>query len=161
MAITLIRKPREDGSLRGLLTRLELRQRHELMLFIAGDAVLISMALQVAEMLAPGGWHTVAHGDSLAPLLILAWAVKIPLLLRHRLYFINLNYDSARELSVLIRAVTLSSLVLAGVVVAGQWFVPELLPKPGAALAMDYLMSLALLGGFHMAKRLTRGLQQA
>ncbi len=164
MAIPFIRKPRGDPRKDGLQRRAPARSRQvrqlELVLCLGGDVVLIALALQIAAMLAPGGWRAVAYGNSLLPLLVLALAVKIPLLQRHGLYCMSRNYGSARELSILIRAVTLSSLVLAGVVFAGQWFAPESLPKPGAALAMDYLLSLMLLGGFRFTKGLTHGLPQ-
>ncbi len=155
-SIKMTKDAMENNLVGRALTQWGQRRHQRLMLFLAGDVVLIAVALLLSGLLASGDWRTLGYGHGLAPLLALALAVKIPLLQQHRLYSMSWNYASTRELAALIRAVTMASLVLVTVVAISQWLTPGVLPKPSAALAIDYLLTITLLGGFRSAKRLTR-----
>ena len=142
------------------MTRMSHVRANSLMLFLAGDCVLITLALWTAVAIASGGSRMETDGSQFWLLVAVALGVKIPLLQGCGLYTMSWSYVSTREIAGLIRAVTVSSATLVIGATAASFLLASQLTLTSTPLitivVIDYLLTLVLLGGFRSAKRLTR-----
>lgn len=134
------------------------RQRH--LLFLGADIVLIIGALLGALTIGSSDAQWDSYSSQIWLLVALALVVKIAFLHWYQLYSISWSYVSIRELVALIRAVTLSSLALAISGGAGIWII-DAHPTPAnitltTVLVVDYVLTLALLGGLRVSKRFAK-----
>lgn len=123
--------------------------------FLSFDILLIALAMYGAFVLRFEGRIPSHYLEDLPLLILVALAIKIPIFSWQRLYQISWAYASIEELLAVVLG-TSYSLLLMGTLffILRDAPVPGLTGFPRSILAIDYFLTLVLIGGFRFAKRI-------
>ncbi|MDO8655378.1 MAG: SDR family NAD(P)-dependent oxidoreductase, partial [bacterium] len=125
-------------------------------LFLFGDALFIVLAFFLAFFLRFDGMIPAAHlRQQLPVIIVLGWAVIIPVFLWARLYSFSWRHVSTRDVLVLWYAVTGGFLLITILVVSGQG-VKVFAELPRSTLLVGYVLTFFFTGAMRMAKRIAQ-----
>lgn len=130
------------------------------LLFLFGDALFIALAFFLAFFLRFDGMIPAVHFYQTLPVMIvLGWAVIIPVFLWARLYSFSWRHVSTRDVLVLWYAVT-GGFLLITLLAASIQGVRAFAELPRSTLLVGYVLTFFFTGAMRMAKRIAQQISQ-
>ena len=121
--------------------------------FLTIDALLIALSIYISFLLRFEGRIPLKYLENFWILILMAFGVKVSIFYLQRLYHISWSYASVRELLLVFKGVFYSSLLL-GTILFILKVTPLFAGFPRSILFIDFFLTLILIGGFRLAKRL-------
>ncbi len=121
-------------------------------LVVLADAGLIVVAIYLALLLRYDGWPAPGSVPYLWAVVAVFMAAKLPVFAWRGLYNMSWSYVSLREVTVIATAVTFGSALIA-LVTLSRWQT-AISGITLSVVAIDFLLTLALVGGLRLSKRL-------
>lgn len=136
-----------------LLTKLRVRtNRRRALFFLIIDILLLALSMWTAFLIRFEGQIPSRHIENLWIIILVSLALKVPIFYLQRLYHISWSYVSLRELMAVFKGSFYSSLLL-GTALFILRAVPPLIGFPRSVLFIDFFLTVTLIGGFRVAKR--------
>lgn len=134
------------------LSRLLQVNRRRLILFLAGDGLVLASAIALAFLLRFDFALPGRYLQALWAYILVSWVVKLPVFYLLGFYRFSWSYISLRELWTVLKGITYSSLIFGvALFLLRELEIFALFPR--SVLLIDYFLTLVGIGGFRASRR--------